>query len=162
MDDVDWCYGLREEATMAHIRKTIFINASLQKVYSVARDPNRWSTWFAGLTEPDKVTGNGEVGTVVRQKYLLAGTQFPITTRVMEDKLAQNEAFWKGKIEGPLSGEQSWSYRTREGKTEVTVDLDYTVPGSALGKIADRLVIEKMQERSTDQSLENLKTICET
>ena len=147
---------------MAHIKKTIFINAGLEKVYSVARDPKQWSTWFAGLTEPDKVTGNGEVGTIVEAKYLMGGTQFPVTTRVVEDKLSQDEANWKGKIEGPLSGEQTWTYRAREGKTEVTVDVEYTVPGSALGKIADRLIIEKMQERSTDLTLENLKSLCET
>lgn len=147
---------------MAHLKKTIIINAPIQKVYSTARDPQRWSTWFSGLSDPEKVIGHGEVGTVVEQKYLLAGQQFPITTRVLEDTSTQNEAHWKGKFEGPLAGEQTWTYRSRENKTEITVDLDYTVPGSVLGKIADRLIIERMQDRSTDQSLENLKMICET
>jgi hypothetical protein len=37
-----------------------------------------------------------------------------------------------------------------------------TVPGKALGKIANRLVIERTQERSAEQTLENLKALCES
>lgn len=146
---------------MAHLKKTIFINASVPQVYAVARDPKRWSTWFNGLTEPEKITGTGEAGTVVQQKYLLAGKEFPLTMRVLEDHLESNEAEWKGKFEGPISGDHTWTYHAREGKTEVTVDLNYTVPGGVLGKIADTMIIERMQERAADQSLENLKLICE-
>jgi len=43
----------------------------------------------------------------------------------------------------------------------VTADIAYTVPGKALGKIADRLIIERMQERGLEQTLENLKLLCE-
>jgi coenzyme Q-binding protein COQ10 len=39
--------------------------------------------------------------------------------------------------------------------------MEYTVPGKALGKIANRLIIERTQERSADQTLENLKMLCE-
>jgi len=40
--------------------------------------------------------------------------------------------------------------------------MEYTIPGKALGKIANRLVIERMQEKSAHQSLENLKMLCES
>ncbi|MDH7487805.1 MAG: hypothetical protein QHJ81_16220 [Anaerolineae bacterium] len=43
----------------------------------------------------------------------------------------------------------------------MTADIEYTVPGSALGRIADRLIIERMQERAIQQTLENLKLLCE-
>jgi len=37
----------------------------------------------------------------------------------------------------------------------------YNVPGSAVGKFADELIIERMQERAREQTLENLKLLVE-
>lgn len=98
---------------------------------------------------------------MVKHSYLLAGMRFPVTSRVLEDHFTPEGARWKGQIEGPLAGEHTWIYTPKEGGTEVTVDMEYTVPGALLGRIADRLIIEHMQERSLEQTLENMKLLCE-
>jgi len=49
----------------------------------------------------------------------------------------------------------------KDGDTEVTAEIEYTVPGAALGKIANRLIVERMRARSLEQTLENLKLLCE-
>lgn len=146
---------------MAHLKKSILIHAPVEKVYAVARDPNRWAAFFVGLGEPEEVTGDGGVGTVVKHSYLMAGVRFPVTSRVLEDHVSPEGGRWKGKIEGPLAGEHTWTYTSKNGETEVTVDMEYTVPGKALGQIANRLLIERLQERATEQTLENLKLLCE-
>ena len=146
---------------MAHIKKSVLIHAPVEKVYALARDPKRWPTWFVGMGEIEKLTGAGEVGTVAEFTYVMAGMHFPVTTKVLEDQLGPQGARWKGTIEGPLAGEQTWTYTPKGGDTEVAVDLEYTVPGKALGKIADRLIIERTQDRSADQTIENLKRLCE-
>jgi coenzyme Q-binding protein COQ10 len=146
---------------MAHIHKSILIHAPVEKVYEFARDPKHWNTFYVGLSEPEKIEGKGEKGTVVKQHYLLAGMSFPVTSRVLEDKADPKEARWKGEIEGPLAGKQEWIYKAKGKDTEVISDVEYTVPGKAVGKIVDRLIIEKMQERSAEQTLENLKLLCE-
>jgi coenzyme Q-binding protein COQ10 len=146
---------------MAHLKKSILIHALVEKVYTLARDPQRWASWFAGMSELEKLTGEGEVGTVAEFTYLMAGMRFPVTNEVLEDHVSPEGARWKGKIEGPLAGEHTWTYTPKNGDTEVTVDMEYTVPGKALGKIANRLIIERMQARSLEQSLENLKLLCE-
>jgi len=148
------------DETMAHIKKSILIHAPVEKVFAFARDPNHWASFWVGLSEPEEVSGTGEVGTVVKHSYLMAGMRFPVTSRVLEDHIGPEGGQWKGKIEGPLAGEQTWTYRPKNGGTEVTADIEYTVPGSALGRIADRLVIERIQERSLEQTLENLKLLC--
>ncbi len=38
--------------------------------------------------------------------------------------------------------------------------LEYTVPGKLLGKVADRLIIERMMERNMENTLENLNALC--
>jgi uncharacterized membrane protein len=146
---------------MAHLNKSILIHAPVEKVHAVASDPRRWAAWYVGLSEPEKLTGEGEVGTIVEHSYLMAGMHFPVTSRVLEDQVSPEGARWKGKIEGPLAGEHTWTYTPKNGDTEVSVDMEYTVPGKALGKIADRLIIERMQARSLDQTMENLKLLCE-
>lgn len=146
---------------MAHLRQRVMIDAPVEKVYVYARDPRHWADFWVGLSEPEELTGAGEVGTVVKHSYMMAGIRFPVTSRVLEDFFGSEGARWRGSIEGPLAGEQTWLYTPAADGTEVTVDIEYTVPGSALGRIANRLVIERMQERALTQTLENLKMLCE-
>ena len=147
---------------MAHIHKSILLHAPVDKVYDLARDPQKWNAWWVGLSEPEEVKGKGEAGTVVKHKYSLAGMAFPVTSKVLEDKKDDKKAHWKGQIEGPLAGQQEWTYVAKGSDTEVVADVDYTVPGNAIGKIADRLVIERLQEKSAEHTLENLKLLCES
>jgi coenzyme Q-binding protein COQ10 len=146
---------------MATIAKSILIHAPVEKVYALARDPNRWPTWVVGVGEIEKLTGQGEAGTLAEFTYTLAGMGFPVTIEVLEDHVSPEGGRWKGKIGGPLAGEQTWTYAPRNGDTELAVDLEYTVPGKGLGKIADRLIIERTQQRAADETLENLKKLCE-
>lgn len=146
---------------MTHIRKNIFIDAPVEKVYAFARDPENWNKFIVGLSEPETLKGKGEVGTTVKQNYTVAGIPFPVTTKVLTDNPGPKNALWKGQIEGPLDGTQEWTYTAKGEGTEVLIVIDYTVPGKALGKFADRLLIERMQEKAMEHTLENLKLFCE-
>lgn len=146
---------------MATIRKTIFIDAPIEKVYAFARNPERWHTWWTGLHLPDKITGHGEPGTTVKHSYTMAGIPFPLTSRVLEDRPGPKSGLWKGEFEGPISGHHTWTYTAKGEGTDVNIEIDYNVPGRALGQIADRLLIEKLQEKAMEQTLENLKIVCE-
>ncbi len=66
---------------MAHIKKSIRIHAPVQRVFALARDPKHWASFWVGLSEPEEVNGTGEVGTVVKHSYLMAGVRFPVTSR---------------------------------------------------------------------------------
>jgi len=147
---------------VAHIRKSIVINAPLEKVHGMAADPKRWATWYVGLGEPEKMTGQGEVGTVVEMNYLMAGVRLPIANRVEENSVGPEGARWRATVTGAMTGEHTWTYTPKGDTTEVTSDTRYEVPGGVLGRIADRLIIERMQERAMEQTLENLKLICES
>ena len=146
---------------MAQLNESILIQAPLDKVHGLATDPYQWATWYVGLSEPEEVTGDGGAGTVVKQNFLMAGLKYPVTNTVLEDEAGPEGARWKAKIEGPLAGEHTWTYTPEEGGTRVSVDMAYTVPGAALGKFADRLIVERMQSRSLEQTLDNLKLLCE-
>ena len=60
---------------MTHIHRSITVNAPLEKVYALARDPQHWNDWWSGLGAPDKVIGNGEAGTVVEARVRIEETR---------------------------------------------------------------------------------------
>ena len=146
---------------MAHLKKSIFVNAPVEEVYAFARDPKRWATWYIGLSEPKSQTGEGEAGTVIEHALLMAGVEFALKTTVLEDHISSEGARWRGQGEGAFAAEQTWTYTPKDNGTEVTADVEYTVPGRALGKVADRLLIERMNANGLEQTLENLKLLCE-
>ena len=146
---------------MAHVKKSILIHAPPEKVHALARDPNRWPAWYVGMGEIEKLTGEGEAGTVVEFTFLLLGMRFPVTVKVLEDRIGPEGSRWEAKMEGPLAGEHTWTHVPQNGDTETTADIEYTVPGAALGKIANRLIIERMTEGGLEQTLKNLKLLCE-
>jgi uncharacterized membrane protein len=147
---------------MAHIKESIVINAPPDKVHALARDPLRWSTWYSGLSDPKSVEGDGGAGTVVEHDYLMAGIHFPVTTQVTKDcKNPDGSCSHRNEFEGPLSGWQTWEYIPKDGGTEVVAEIEYSAPGKALGKVADRLIIERMQERAARETLERLKVLVE-
>ena len=147
---------------MAHIKDSILIDAPAEKVHGLAADPHKWSSWFVGLGEAESVEGDNSPGTVVKQNYLMAGMHIPVTTKVTDNrKEADGSIFWRSENEGSLAGWQTWTYAPKDGKTLVSVEMEYTVPGSVLGKVADRLFVERNQERAMHHTLENLKQLSE-
>jgi uncharacterized membrane protein len=147
---------------MTHIHDSIMINAPVDRVYALGRDPRRWATWWVNLSEPRKIKGDGSEGSVVEHDYLVAGLQLHLKTKVLDDRYdVDGSGHWRGSFDGSMHGEQRWDYTPREGGTEVSADIDYTVPGGLLGKVADRVLLERMEERAIHQTLENLKFLVE-
>jgi uncharacterized membrane protein len=51
---------------------------------------------------------------------------------------------------------------TAEGdSTRVDLTFDYEMPGGGLGKIADKLVVERTNDKNAETSLANLKALAE-
>jgi uncharacterized membrane protein len=151
----------KEGKDMAIVKKSIFINAPVERVYKYARDPRKWSQWYANLSGPDKLSGEGEAGTVVELKMSLIGLHFPVTVEVVEDNLNPTGSGWVGNVKGPLAGKQVFTYIPKENGTEASVELEYTVPANFMGTIINTLIFEKIVENGLKHTLENLKIICE-
>ena len=45
--------------------------------------------------------------------------------------------------------------------TDITIEIEYELPGGFVGGIADKLVVERAIERDVKHSVENFKAICE-
>ena len=147
---------------MATFEKTIFINAPVEKVYEYTINPENWSHFYNGLSEAESVHGKGEVGTIVKLSYSMMGMHFPVTIEVTESQLTADGAIWKGNITGSFPTKQTSRYIAKDGGTELTFDIDSVPPETLFTKILDKLVTDKMEENSTQHTLENIKAICES
>lgn len=146
---------------MARITKTITIDAPAGETYTFAHDPRHWADWFVGLSGPTELTGEGEAGTVGEFTYKMAGLHFPMTIKVIEAGEQTGYYFCKTEYTGPVAGYQVFTFTPQGNQTVVSVEAEYTVPGKALGRIADRLVIERMEEHAADVAMANLKDLVE-
>ena len=60
--------------------------------------------------------------------------------------------------------DSTWTYTLEEagGGTKASVEIDYELAETALQRIANKAVISKLAQKTTEQMLENLKVILET
>ncbi len=147
---------------MGHLTESIHINAPVDKVVHYTEDPHRWGKFMVGMSEPDKIIGDIGVGQQIDFTITTAGVHMHETVRTVENRYdPDGGGHWRGDITGSSSGWMTMDFKPENGGALVTQEMEYTVPGGALGKVADRLFFERMQERDMLHSLENLKLVME-
>ncbi len=143
---------------MTVLERTIFIQAPWDTVDSVALDPWRLPEWYAGVHEvqPDGVFP--EPGGAVKMAYKAAGVSFDVTMTTLELVRGQYVLY---QLAGMITGTTRWSHTPEGNGTWLTARFEYEVPGGGLGKVIDRLLLERMNAENLEKSLENLKALVE-
>lgn len=145
---------------MTTIKKSILINAPVEQVEALLNDPQRLPEWYPGVTAVDPSPGYPvEVGSTCQITYRASGM-------TMESKFSTIESLPQSKrtfqMEGMITGTNRWDLTQEGAVTKVTVTIDYEMAGGGLGKIADKLVVERMNDKNAAASLENLKSMVES
>jgi uncharacterized membrane protein len=146
---------------MTTINKSITINAPIEKVWAAATQQRRWPEWYVGLEEVS-LTG-GETNTVGQS---WAG-KFNVVGKIMVDfegSLVEIEEhkLYKTNTKGPIDSLSSWMYEAHDdGTTTVSVDMEYELSGALLGKIADKLFVERKTASDLQETMESFKRIIE-
>ncbi len=146
---------------MSNVKKSIFIAVPVDKFGAYAKNPKDWPQWYVHLSGPDELEGDGGAGTQAEFKYSMLGIHLPVTIKVVECNTSPEKHYWRGIVEGGIAATQTMTAIAKDGGSEATLEIEYTIPGNILGKIADALILEKIQENATMATLENLKAICE-
>lgn len=119
---------------MSHIEKNITINARAEKVFTILNDPNVWQHKMVGR----KSSGPISVKESQKPKHLVV------------------------EASGTVPSHWEWMLNPLDSiTTDVSVALDYTIPGSFLGTIADKLIVERRNEKAVEQQLATLKRMAE-
>ena len=143
---------------MAKVERSILINASGEKIDEITRDGKRLAEWYAGIekAEPDDVYPNP--GGKIVLTYKSGGARFDITQTVLERIEGQSAKY---QMEGMITGTNHWVYAPEGAGTRVKATFDYQMPGGVLGKLADKVIVERMNIENLEKSLDNLKKLAE-
>src|SRR5262245_21288314 len=141
---------------MAIVQRSVLINASPQETMALLSDASRWPEWYPGMRELDIAAPFPEKGGRVAFKVKSAGMSLPITETVLDYQRGKLQLL---QMEGMVSGRARWELTPEGDGTRVTTTFDYTLSGGVFGRIADALIVKRLNGRSLEQGLHNFKAL---
>ena len=146
---------------MGHVRQMGHVDAPPGKAFALTIDPSRDPEWNSSVVEVKDVTGKlDKVGASYTAILKLGGrpleTRWEVT-KVEKPRLLEQTA-------ASIAGGHATSTTTFEpagGGTDITIEVDYELPGGFVGGMADKLFVERAIDRDVKHSIENFKAICE-
>lgn len=145
---------------MAEIIKCIDIDAPVEVVFDYVANPRNALNFMPNFTkfQPCGLPERG-LGAKVEAAGSFLGMNFKTELEIVE--FEQNKKLVSRSTQG-VKSTSVWQFKPRpEGGTEVTFVSDYTLPGSKLGWLLDKMLMEKDVEKNTVQTLVNLKKVLE-
>jgi uncharacterized membrane protein len=82
----------------------------------------------------------------------------PITETVLDYQPGKLQLL---QMEGMLSGHARWEVTPEGDGTHLSTTFDYALPGGVFGKIADALIVKRMNAKSLQEALHNFKELVE-
>lgn len=144
---------------MAVVEKSIFIEMSPEELYDFGvNHPERIPEWFEGVETIEVDSTYPAVGGKVEVTYKAAGITFKTTGTAIEAVRGKKYAT---QYTGMATGVQTWTYQPEGSGTRLTLHFDYEIVGGGVGKMLDKLLIERQNAKNFEQSLKNLKVMAE-
>ena len=143
---------------MAIVQRDVHINAPPLETMGLLSEATRWPDWYPGMVQIDVSAPFPQKGGKVDFKVKSAGMSMSITETVLDYQPGELQLL---QMEGMLSGLARWELTPEGNGTHVTTTFDYALPGGVLGKIADALVVKRMNTKSLEQGLHNFKDVVE-
>ena len=144
---------------MPRITKTVEVEGPVEKVFEMLDDPENFPVYVPNVTKVSNIRRTDKrLGDTFDVVYSMMGMDFNEKFTYSEYAKPQRLA---ARYEGRMTGSMGITLEPKGGKTLATLDVDYEVRPGPLGKIANKLLFERMNERSADRMLENIKMIIE-
>jgi uncharacterized membrane protein len=144
---------------MARIEKSIEINAPANVVFEHIQNLDRWPEWWPRLRNAtghkSQIIENGSTYDYVHQMLGLPLNGKGTITELIPNKQASMTT------EGGIDSKWDLRVDAAGDKTKVSATVEYTVPGQLFGRVADALVIERLNSLELEYGLENLKSLSE-
>ena len=137
---------------MSHVEGIIQITASPAKVQAALEDIEHAPEWITSLVKVWDIQGRGK-GCKYKWTFKMGGLNVDGETEISD---SSSERFVMATA-GGIPSTWTWEMKPVEGGTELKLSIDYTVPGSVLGAIANKLIIEKENDKELRSALVNLK-----
>lgn len=144
---------------MAKANASIVIHKPIQEVFKYTASPHNGPAFISNLNENSNIQPEqAGVGQKFDWRFNMQGVDLRGQAEVTE-----YDPPHKSKIVSTGGSSSTWIYSFQEegDGTKVTLEVEYEVPENVMNKLANKLIIEKMNQDSAEQSLQNLKTILE-
>jgi uncharacterized membrane protein len=144
---------------MTTLERSTVINAPVDAIEAITDDARRLPEWYAGIEQAKPDDLFPEPGGKVELVYKAAGVTFNLTQTAVERVPGQVGV---NRMEGMIAGTNRMTFTPEGEGTRVTMRFEYEMPGGGVGKLFDRLVVERMNAQNLEKSLENLKGLLES
>lgn len=137
---------------MIRIDRETTINAPLQVVFSYIANLSNWPEFWTSLIKIRDVETLPNGGYSAKYQYKMAGRLFNGSGEYTE--FVPNQCIvvhTKGGIKSTLT----WTFRSKEDKTRVTLTIEYKIPIPLLGFLAEPIISE-MNNQDADLLMKNL------
>jgi carbon monoxide dehydrogenase subunit G len=143
---------------MTIVQRDVHINASPTETMELLSDASRWPDWYPGMTRIEISDPFPEKGGQVAFKVKSAGMSMSITETVLDYRPGELQLL---QMDGMLSGRARWELAPEGDRTHLTTTFDYDLPGGVLGRVADALVVRRLNGKSLEGALHNFKVFVE-
>jgi uncharacterized membrane protein len=147
---------------MPQVEQSIEIQAPPAAVFAlIAHQPERMPEWWPTFELQQRVTPPPTgIGSISRYVYNMMGIKIKGEHQVLT--MDENEHLVVKTISGIDSMFDFSFVPVNGGSTRLTLRVAYSLPGSVLGQLLNRLTIEQKNERDLNQGLHNLKALVES
>ena len=138
---------------MAILEKEVTVEAPIEEVFGYISDPRNMPEFWPGLLEVKNVQPLPNGGYSAHWIYKMAGVRFEGTGKYI--KMVPNK-FFVIETKGGIPSTITWTFRSRDNITRVTLTIEYKLPVPLLRKLAET-IIAKMNDHEGDLIMANLQ-----
>ncbi len=143
---------------MSRTTKILSINVSPEKVMEYISNVSNHPAFIPPLKSVENISGDPtQLGTVWDWTFVMAGIEFKGKSETVD---YQPGKVFKYKTTGGIAATFTYSVEAEGSASRLTMDVEYEVPSSLLGK-ANQAAVEKVNADSAQAAEENIKTILE-
>jgi uncharacterized protein YndB with AHSA1/START domain len=146
---------------MGHIESKMSAKVPVETAFDYVANPAIRPHWIDSVLEVRDISeGPIGVGTSWSEVLKIAGRTVEQVRTVTEYERPRRYVYEFTTL-GAKSGKFDITFEPEAGSTRIAFIVDYTLPGSAFGKVADKLLFERSMKKAFGHSLIDLRTALE-
>lgn len=142
---------------MTTLKKSIVVNAPIEKVFDYLNDPVSTLEYWPSMVDVRDIQKLPNGGNKFRWTYKMAGIRLEGTSEDAEIILNRKLV---SKSTGGIDSVFIWTLQPDGSGTRVEVSIDYKIPIPVIGKLAEAVIV-KINDQESTTILANLKTLLE-
>jgi len=147
-------YEEKEKLRVARVEKEVTVTAPIEKVFSYISEPSNLPEFWPSLIEIKDVQSLPNGGYSGRWVYKMAGMRFEGTAEYTT--IIPNQWFVI-ETRGGIMSTITWTLRSKDNITRVTLTIEYNIPIPLFGKLAESIIV-RWNEQEGDLMMAHLQT----